>query len=137
MAPKTTQFSDPRDAKIKKLEEELYRASEAVIRLTPAPYRELLKGYYGCRSVDDVDAWQADATKRIIALTEETAALTPPKPGTFLHGRAFCPLCGGGGHGRYAPGYELPEGLRRHLEGWGSRVRQCDVIRAARQLGLS
>lgn len=64
MATKTTQFSDPRDAKIKKLEEEVYHASEAIIRQTPAPYRELLKGYYGCRSVDDVDAWKAAQLKR-------------------------------------------------------------------------
>jgi hypothetical protein len=41
--------------------------------------------------------------------------------------RAACPLCGSWGYGIGAHGYSLPEGLRRHLEGYG-RVQECEVM---------
>jgi hypothetical protein len=31
----------------------------------------------------------------------------------------------------YDEGFALPEGLRRHLEGWGSNIRQCSVMEIA------
>jgi hypothetical protein len=41
--------------------------------------------------------------------------------------RAYCPLCGSGSSGPYDRGFALPEGLRRHLTGFGN-AGACDVL---------
>src|SRR5262249_23951327 len=45
-----------------------------------------------------------------------------------------CPLCGSVGHGPYADGFTIPEGMRRHLTGYGN-THQCPVTKAAFELG--
>jgi hypothetical protein len=48
--------------------------------------------------------------------------------------RSYCPLCGDGAAVLYEEGFKLPEGLRRHLVGWGGPRNQCSVLRAAMEL---
>jgi hypothetical protein len=48
--------------------------------------------------------------------------------------RAYCPLYRDGAQGFYGErGFKLPEGLRRHLIGFG-RTRQCVIVRATVEL---
>jgi hypothetical protein len=51
----------------------------------------------------------------------------------YLGQRALCPLCRDSSSSPYSEGFSVPEGLRRHLTGWGN-VRQCRVMQAAAEL---
>jgi hypothetical protein len=63
----------------------------------------------------------------------ELADVLPSNPVFLEHDRAYCPLCGAGNSGPYEDGFALPEGLRRHIVGWGN-MRRCPVFEAAYRL---
>ena len=48
----------------------------------------------------------------------------------YFDQRARCPLCRDSSSSPYSEGFSVPEGLRRHLIGWGN-ARQCSVMEAA------
>jgi hypothetical protein len=115
---------------IRKLKDELYFARRAIVNLMPDKISELLGGYFHCETRNDLHRWQGEAIAAII----ETASPLTPHDAYFP--RAYCPLCGEGSQGPYEEGFSLPEGLRRHLAGWGN-CRQCSVTEAAFALAWS
>ena len=50
-----------------------------------------------------------------------------PEEGSYLGPRAYCPLCEAGTSSPYERGFSVPEGLRRHLVGWGN-TGACEVL---------
>ena len=92
--------------------------------------------------------WQSQAVKAIIQhMTAGPLVKLPPRgiyrhmPGviTMGHARAPCPLCGAGrepftNQADDVGTFSVPVGLERHLEGYGSRIRQCPIMAAARDL---
>lgn len=65
----------------------------------------------------------------------ETVEPLSKEHGSYFEPRAYCPLCGDGSSSPYDRGFAIPEGLRRHLTGWG-RSSHCSVTGAAHQLAL-
>lgn len=110
---------------IDRLQRELYHARQAIIDLMDEETRGLLMTLYGCRSREEAYAWGDDVIKKLV----ERAAGAQISPG-----RAICPLCKDGPQS--GDGYALPEGLRRHLAGWSSSIRQCSVMEAAVALAV-
>lgn len=123
-------WGDPVD-QIKKLEKELWSARMAIISLAPSKYRDLLGSYYRCEARTDSHSWFDRVADQIV----DTVEPMPKEQGSYLEPRANCPLCGGESSSPYDRGFAIPEGLRRHLTGWG-RSSQCSVTEAAHQLAL-
>jgi hypothetical protein len=85
------------------------------------PLDQLLTGYHLCHSHSDFVQWWLAVCDRIIGLASRAAN----SPGRWEPERAACPLC-------RSPGWAIPEGPRRHLEGLGN-TGECDVARALRR----
>lgn len=115
---------DSYDSPIRRLETDLYRARRTIIELMPERIRELLDSFYGCDSREASYRWQHEVVEELIGLAEAIPDKSP-----FRADRAYCPLCGSGSSSPYERGFSLPEGLRRHLSGWGN-AQQCDVMDA-------
>ena len=118
--------------KIRRLEDELFFAREAIIHLVPPAAREVLIGHRRCQSREELLRWFPLAAETIVEMAD---AVPPPTCQGYPidHARAKCPLCGQGPESPYYQGYALPEGLTRHLRGT-HRSRQCDVFGAAEAL---
>jgi hypothetical protein len=101
----------------------------AIINLMPKNVQEILRSYSGCQPRDETHSWTDDVAKKVIAL----AKVPPEESSRYGRDRAYCPLCGDGSSSPYQRGFSVPEGLRRHLIGWG-QTRQCDVTHAAEML---
>jgi hypothetical protein len=84
------------------------------------PLRVLLIDYDLCHSRAEFGQWWFAVMDRIIGLASRAAT----SPGGWELERAACPFC-------RSPGWAVPEGLRRHLEGAGNTGR-CDVASALR-----
>ncbi|RJP18348.1 MAG: hypothetical protein C4520_14565 [Candidatus Abyssobacteria bacterium SURF_5] len=117
------------EMKIKNLEDELYKARIAIIRLMPERIQSILSSFYSCESRQESIAWEHNVIEQLIGF----ATILSREEGSYLSDRAYCPLCGDGSSSAYERGFTVPEGLRRHLGGWGN-VRQCDVMVAAERL---
>ena len=115
--------------RIRRLEEELYSARRTITSLLPDSTRRLVSSYYDCETRDKSREWEADVVDKII----ESASILDRSDGSFWGPRAYCPLCGAGSSSPYDRGFTVPEGLRRHLTGWGN-TGACDVLDAALQL---
>lgn len=116
--------SDSRDEKIRRLEDQLYDARKALLRLLPDETRTLLSGWRHNTSEKELDEWEHE-------IVEAITKLATPLPSTLLDGpRAMCPLCSGGSSWPYTKGYALPNGLKRHLFGDGN-TRSCSVTKHA------
>ena len=111
----------------RRLEEELWQARRNIIALMPDHVEHLLLGYHGCRSRSDYYRWQRDVIDQIVMNAK------PDLDASYFQGRGYCPLCKGGSLGPYDRGFTLPEGLKRHLEGFGN-THICSVTQAAFQL---
>lgn len=122
---------DPLADQIRKLKEELWAARMTIIRLAPMKYRDALESYYRCEVREESYAWLERVSEQII----ETVEPLSTEKGAYFEPRAYCPLCGDGSLSPYDRGFALPEGLRRHLTGWG-RSNHCSVTEAARRLSL-
>lgn len=126
----------PRDEiadRIRKLEDELYIARESIIDLAPDRFHELLKSYLSCKTRMESYHWANSIAEKIAEDADPIADL----PGAAMFGaRGYCPLCRGGAQSFYATdrGFRLPEGLRRHLVGFGN-THQCVVMKAAEEQG--
>lgn len=122
--------ADPRDDTIRHLRDELFMARQTILSLTTPDQQGLLKSYYDCETRQDSYRWESDVAEKLI----EGAIALPREQGSYFGPRAFCPLCGDGTSSPYETGFSLPEGLRRHLVGWGGRANQCVVLSTAIRL---
>lgn len=112
---------------INRLKNDLSEAYVAIIDLMPEDIHGILNSYCSCMNRLESRKWIDEACDQIIDL----AKILPPY-NTYPH-RACCPMCGAGNDQFYISGFTVPDGLRRHLIGWGN-VRECGVMRAARKL---
>lgn len=120
---------DDRDAVIRRLKEELWMARYALLGTLPAELHQLLTNYHGCETRKESYGWLDRVAEAILELAQ-------PLPETIqgLGGpRGMCPLCGDGSNSPYERGFALPEGLRRHLVGYG-RSHQCVFTETAVKL---
>lgn len=114
---------------IERLKNDLFDSRYTILNLMPEKIGNLLKGYYHVKSRQEGYAWEHEVVEQII--TE--ANIFSKEEGSYLEDRAYCPLCGRGSNSPYDRGFAIPEGLRRHLTGWGNTSR-CDVTEAAFRL---
>lgn len=117
------------EAKIRRLEDDLYFARRTIIQLMTDNVQEIMNGCYSCRSRQELYRWEREAAEQIVNLANVLSA----EEGSYLSNRAYCPLCGQGSSSPYKRGFSVPEGLRRHLTGWGN-CQQCRVMQAAMSL---
>jgi hypothetical protein len=109
---------------VSRLQHELVEIGSRRINQADGP-GQLLIGFYVCKSETEVYAWLGTLPEKLLAFANVD------RPDDWLDQSAFCPLCG---EGKYTNrGYSYPEGLYRHLRGWGNS-RQCPVTRAAESL---
>jgi hypothetical protein len=129
-----SRYPDPWEAtqkRIGELESELYQARHDIVDLMPREISRFLTSYYSCKSSKDYVNWQHDAVAHVISNAKPDPRISNP------FDRAWCPLCKAGSTDPYERGLAYPEGLRRHLLGWGHGQR-CPVIDAAfRNAGYS
>jgi hypothetical protein len=118
-----------REELISSLQDQLYRARRSIISLVTEEAQKILWGYLDCESLSDTGRWRNIAAREIIQLAEAI-----PKELFHSSNRAYCPLCKDGALVLYESGFKLPEGLRRHLIGWGNENNQCIVFGAAMNL---
>lgn len=118
---------DSTENQIARLKRELTRTREALIELSPEKIRYSLHGYIGCKSREEANRWEGELVDSLI----ESAEILPGYGG--FSDRANCPVCGYGGQSPLVEGFTLPEGLRRHLIGWGN-IRQCSILDATMRL---
>lgn len=125
----TSQFDVSRlREEISRLREELYILRSDLIRLMPDEIAKALTDFRKCNSERDFNSWCSVAIETIIQSSKKSAVASSD-------GRVHCPLCGAGttvitSTSQYEAGFTFPEGLKRHLEGFGN-VRQCFITRAA------
>ena len=117
------------DEEIRWLKSKLYQAQSAVIELMPDEIERLLYGFYSCESRDKGVAWKEKVVKTLIELASSSAVIETG----WGEQRAYCPLCNRGSSSAYQKGFSLPEGLRRHLVGWGENSR-CVVMEVVSNL---
>jgi hypothetical protein len=110
---------------ISDLRRDLDVAVSSVIWLMPEDARSILESFCDCESERDTYRWRHIAASRVVALAKAL-----PKGICDSRDRAYCPLCGRGALRLYEEGFVMPEGLRRHLIGWGGPGTQCFVFRA-------
>jgi hypothetical protein len=117
------------DPLVRRLEDELYMARETILRLAPDEFHDLLKSYYSCKTRSESYHWANEVADSVIEKAK------PIEEDRGWGQRAYCPLCREGAQSFYASerGYSLPEGLRRHLVGFG-RMHECGVMEAARKM---
>ena len=118
-----------REALISSLQDQLDRTRRGIIYLMTEEAQKILSGYLDCKSQSEARRWRNMAAAEIIALAEAF-------PSELFHSshRAYCPLCKDGALVLYESGFKVPEGLRRHLIGWGNENNQCTVFGAAMSL---
>jgi hypothetical protein len=91
----------------------------------PEDAQSILESFYDCESKNNTYRWRDNAASRVVHLAK------PLPKGIFdSRDRAYCPLCGGGALPPSDEGFANPEGLRRHLIGWGGQQTQCFVFNA-------
>lgn len=117
--------------RVRRLEQEIDRLREDLLSLAPADCEALLHSYVSCETRQETCGWENMVAERIAAQAKPLPSELDPA--VWGH-RANCPLCRRGADNYYGEcGFKLPEGLRRHLIGFG-RTHQCVVMRAAKNL---
>jgi len=112
------------------LETDLDAAYRTILEMVPSEQlRDALKSYYPADPDVPGWAWREKLAQQVIS-----AAVILPSGGSATVDRAYCPFCGQGASSPSDVGYALPEGLRRHLLGWGANSKNCEVMRAATSL---
>lgn len=123
-------YRQPSEQAIVLLKEELDSARRTILDLMPERIQKLLSSYTSCTSSEEAWGWKTRVTDSLI----EIAEVLPNDAPRYLPDTAYCPLCRAGSSAPFAKGFTIPEGLRRHLVGWGN-VHQCKVMAAA--IGLA
>lgn len=116
-------------AQYKKVLSDLQSARRTILELMGPELNFVLESYTSCETRVDAQSWESLVAETVI----EQAKVLPADEGSYWRDRAYCPLCQQGSHSFYEGGYALPEGLRRHLVGWGNS-QQCPVMEAAMEL---
>lgn len=120
---------DDRDDVVRKLKDELWMARYALLRTLPAELHQLLISYHSCETRKESYRW-------LDRIAEAILGVAKPLPETIQSWsgpRGMCPLCGDGSSSPYERGFALPEGLRRHLVGYGN-THQCVFTETAVKL---
>lgn len=120
------------DEYFERLTSKLEGAFRTIIDLIPEKFRDVLGSYYMCEYPEDAKYWESIACSKIIDLVTPVPEEEQPF-GFYLNARAPCPLCGAEASSPFYRGFSLPEGLNRHLEGYG-RMSKCPVMDAAQHL---
>jgi hypothetical protein len=121
---------DERDKKIARLECALYLARSRILELCPERFHDSLQSYRFCKTRAESHRWENEVTEKIL----DGAELLPEDRHSQIFGRrAYCPLCRRGSSSPYEKGFSYPEGLRRHLVGYG-RTHACAVMEAVMEL---
>jgi hypothetical protein len=123
--------TDERDTLIRELKEQLWMARYTLLGTLSEDSRRLLTSYRDCKTREESWRW-LDGVAEVIV---ETARPLPETVQSWGGERGMCPLCGEGSDSYYEQGFKLPEGLRRHLVGYG-RTRQCIFTETAHKLAL-
>ncbi|HEX7803887.1 MAG TPA: hypothetical protein VF471_14145 [Pseudoxanthomonas sp.] len=97
-------------------------------RLPPELY-QLLSSYRNCEARSDTYRWLDIVAESILGHVQPLSGATSHSS----NGRAMCPLCGDGANSYYEQGFSFPEGLRRHLVGYGN-THQCVFTDTAMKL---
>lgn len=113
---------------IRDLQNELEQTRSSVIRMMPFEAQLILMSYNSCKTRVETYQWPDTVASKL----SDLATILPPSIFDSSD-RAYCPLCGDGSSWAYQEGFRLPEGLRRHLVGWGDR-QPCPVFAIARRL---
>lgn len=112
-----------KDDEIKRLKEELWFARTTIIDLVPAPFCEFFRGYYHCNTRSEGYEWRRNLVAEIIENTP-----VDDQENFGFQRTTRCPLCDDSPSHFYRDGFTFPEGLRRHLTGFGN-TNQCSVMR--------
>ncbi|MBG9389320.1 hypothetical protein [Caenimonas aquaedulcis] len=114
---------------MRQLEDELFMARQSIVSLAPDEFHDLLSSHYSCETRSESYQWANEVAEEVIDKA------IPIDEDRGWGQRAYCPLCRAGAQSFYSSerGYSLPEGLRRHLVGFG-RTRECSVMEAARKM---
>lgn len=116
---------------IQKLKDELYLTRYSLLSLIAEPYHKILTSYY-LPTKQERYQWLNEAIQEILDLTQPIE-----KYKDSYSPRAYCPLCKQESSSWYGEsGFTFPEGLRRHLVGYG-RTHQCVVTGTAYKLALN
>lgn len=115
------------DKKIEELNWELYSARWTILNVAIARTNCWdLYEFTRCSSSKEARDWKKNIRENLIDLAKPIM-LKNFKDELMTFSRAFCPLCGNGNDNDRIGGYSLPEGLSRHLEGYGN-THQCSVM---------
>lgn len=125
----TTRFWTTPEESLRKLKSDLWQARYNLLRRAPSNVRGDLESYRQCRNRMESRGWLDRVAERIL----EIAQPIPDSLNGWGPPRGWCPICGDGSSGPYDTGFALPEGLRRHLVGYG-RSNQCVFTETAEQL---
>lgn len=113
---------------VNKLRGDLWMLRHDLIQLLPYELVKILGSYGNCLESKTTYKWLDEVAEEIIAYVESL------EPAVSEWGsREKCPLCGRGANSSYQEGFAFPEGMRRHLVGYGS-VHQCLFTAAAGHL---
>lgn len=126
-----TSPTDKRDALVTELKQQLWMARYALLRTLPEDSRRLLTSYHDCGTREESWHWLDQVAEAIV----ETARPLPETVQGWGGERGMCPLCGEGSDSYCERGFKLPEGLRRHLVGFGN-THQCVFTETAYKLAL-
>jgi hypothetical protein len=125
MPTKTYAPSTSSEQRIRVLEEELYLARQAIVKLMPQHVSDMLADFQSCSSYADFIAWQNQVAAFITSMAE-----VDPKSSSRFEERGYCPLCRGGTSWSPQSGFKIPGGMEKHLLGDGN-AHQCVVTEAA------
>lgn len=113
---------------IRDLQNELEQTRSSVIYMMPFEAQLILTSYDSCTTRVETYQWPNAVAFKL----SDLATILPPS--IFdTSDRAYCPLCRAGSSRPDEEGFRLPEGLRRHLVGWGDSYR-CPVFTIARRI---
>jgi hypothetical protein len=102
-----------------------YRAVHSIMR---ARYPEQINALDEVRGYKDYEPWERSFITILLAEAQEAVA----SPFYRGRGRVLCPLCSEGPEQLYAAeGFLVPEGLKRHLTGYGN-MQRCNVLASLR-----
>ncbi len=121
-----TKDSNKNDEKIAELEMQLHKARNTILNLAASQTQCLeLYDFRKCNSHEESYAWKVGVFDKIIEIAKPITDKNVY--GQLIHySRAICPLCGD--EPQSEVGYTIPEGLTRHLEGFGN-MYQCRVMK--------
>ncbi|TWI06081.1 hypothetical protein IP90_00344 [Luteimonas cucumeris] len=113
-------FYVDKDELIKKLKSDLWMTRYALLNRAPSAFYQMLSSYLDCGSKEETYPWLDNVAEEVV----KHADLLPGSIDQWSGARAMCPLCGEGANSYYEQGFAYPEGLRRHLVGYGN-THQC------------